>query len=219
MAIQLGKGKVISKGGQNTQGLEIALSKLGDGESIRIRLVGDVEPNYRYWASCTNGKQKPVITPFFDKETEVLSSNDPLLGDARKEFFYTINAIDRATNEMKILILKMTIYRTLVSFAMDEEYGNPADENSGYDIIITKERTGPKPMNVKYEIRAGRDTAPLTDAEKAMELHKLDELYAAPTEAEYMEWIKINTDILNVVSTPAPENDTVNTSTEDDIPF
>ena len=224
MGIKLGKGKVISKGGQNTQGLEIALSKLGDGESIRLRLIGEVEPNYRYWVPCANGKNKPVITPYFDKETEVISSSDPLLGEGRKEFFYTINALDRASNEMKILILKTTIYRTLASFAMDEEYGDPTDEKTGYDVTITKEKTGPKIMNVKYELRPSPKVSPLTESELSMPLHDLAELYAPKDEAEYLEWIKINTDILNVVPTsplPAPEEAAVNSNPvdEDDIPF
>ncbi len=200
MGIKLGKGKAISKGGQNTQGLEIALSKLGDGDSVRLRLIGDVNPAYRYWVQCSDGKQKPVITPYFDQENEVIKSTDPLLGEGRKEFFYTINALDRATGEMKILIIKTSIYRTLASFAVDEEYGDPADEKTGYDIIITKEKTGPLPMNVKYEVRAGRDVKPLTDAELSIETHKLEEIYAPKPEADYIEWIKMNTDILNVVS-------------------
>ena len=224
MAIKLGQGKVISKGGQSTQGLEIALSKLNDGDSIRVRLVGEVEPNYRYWVPCTNGKSKPIITPFFDKENEVLSSKDPLLGEGRKEFFYTMNAIvrsgsDTVPDEMKVLILKTTIYRSLVSLAMDEEYGDPTDVVTGYDIIITKERTGPKPMNVKYEVRAGRVATPLDDFEKGLEQHKLSELYKAPEESDYIEWISMNTDLLNVAASPTDVNVPSNSSADDDIPF
>ncbi len=223
MAIKLGKGKAISKGGKSTQGLEIALSKLNDGDSIRVRLIGEVEPNYRYWVACTNGKNKPIITPFFDKENEVLSSKDPLLGEGRKEFFYTMNAIVRSGNdtpdELKVLILKTTIYRSLVSLAMDDEYGDPADETSGYDIIITKERTGPKPMNVKYEVRAGRSTTPITDFEKGLELHDLAELYKAPEESDYIEWISMNTDILNVEASPTDVDIPANSEKDTDIPF
>jgi len=221
MGIRLGKGKPVVKGGKNTQGLEISLSKLEDGGSIRLRLVGEVEPNYRYWTQCTNGKAKPIITPFFDQETEVLSSKDPLMGVGRKEFFYTINAIDRATSEMKILILKTGIYRSLTSFALDEEYGDPTDEKLGYDVTITKESTGPKPINVKYDLRPSPKTSPLTDSEKAMTQHVLSEVYAAPEEAEYMEWIKINTDILNVVpdGPVAPADTPANSTEKEDIPF
>ena len=220
MGIKLGKGKVIAKGGKNSQGLEINLSKLDDGGSIRLRLLGEVEPGYRYWVKCTNGKTKPILTPFFDKETEVLSSKDPLLGDGRKEFFYTVNAIDRATGELKILLLKTTIYRSLVSLAQDDEYGDCMDEVTGYDIIITKESTGPLPMNVKYEVRAGRDTTPLTAEEKAMELHDLSEIYAPKSEADYIEWIKMETDILNVVpEVETAQVEAVNTDKDTDIPF
>ena len=214
MAIKLGEGKPISKGGNaNTSDIEIALSKLEDGGSVRLRLVGDVEPNYRYWVKCSDGKSKPIITPFFDKETEKIRFDDPLLGQGRKEFFYTINAIDRATKEMKVLILKTTIYRSLVSLAMDEEYGNPSDDKNGYDIIITKESTGPLPMNCRYGVRAGRNVTPLTTDEQAMERHDLPELYAPKDEAEYYEWIKINTDILDSKVEDSPPSDT------DDIPF
>jgi len=216
MGVKLGQGKPVSKGGGgNTSAIEINLSKLNDGESVRVRLVGEVEPAYRYWVKCDNGKQKPIITPYFNRETEVLSSQDPLLGVGRKEFFYTINAIDRATGEMKVLLLKTSVYRTLMSFAQDEEYGDPSDPDNGYDIVITKESTGPLAMNVKYEVKAGRNTTPLTEEEKNMELHNLAQLYAAPSESEYIEWIKMNTSVLNVPT----DNSEVNIEPEEDIPF
>ena len=218
MGIKLGQGKKISKGSGNTSEIEVNVSKLNDGESVRLRLVGDVEPNYRYWVKCSDGKQKPVITPYFNKETESISAQDPLLGEGRKEFFYTINAIDRASGEMKVLLLKTSIYRTLASFAVDEEYGNPADPDTGYDIIISKERTGPLPMNVKYEVRAGRNTTPLTDEERAMPLHNLAELYAPKDEADYTEWIKMNTDILDVKADPEAYGNS-EVKGEEDIPF
>ena len=220
MAIKLGQGKVLPKGGNvNTSDIEIRLSKLSDGDSIRLRLVGDVEPGYRYWVKCSDGKTKPIITPYFDKELEKIKADDPLLGEARKEFFYTINAIDRADGQMKVLILKTTVYRSLVSLAMDEEYGNPSDETNGYDIIISKESTGPQVQNVKYDVRPGRNTTPLTDEEKALELHDLETLYKPKDESDYVEWIKLNTDVLDVRADPNSAEVNTDATTETDIPF
>jgi len=204
--------------GPNTQDLELNLSKLQENGSIKIRLVGEVLPNWRYWVTTRDGKKKPKITPFFDRETEVISSDDPLLGNAQKEFFYTCNCLVRGNGapEMKILILKSSIYQYLYSLALDEEYGDPADPITGYDIVITKERTGSKPMNVKYNCRPGRGSTPLTPEEQALELHNLEKLYNPGTKEDYITWIKENTTVLDGQMMAEAEG---NTSREEDIPF
>jgi len=224
--MKFGEGKKLKNGnvGVNTQELEVSLSKLSENESIKIRLVGEVLPNYRYWVVTRDGKKLPKITPFFDRETESISSEDPLLGNAQKDFFYTCNCIVRGTStpEMKILILKSTVYQYLYSLALDDEYGDPADPETGYDIVITKERTGPKPMNIKYNCRPGRGSTPLTPEEKELGLHNLEELYNPGTKEDYITWVKENTTVLDAkmleeAQTYGSENSNVNK--DEDIPF
>jgi len=167
MGVKFGQGKEYKAGsGKNMSEIEINLSKLSDGEKVKLRLVGDVCPNYRYWVQTRDGKKKPKLTPFFDRETENMKSGDPLLGNAQKEFFYTVNCIDRSDGKVKILIMKQTVYRYLYSLACDPDYGDPADALNGYDLHIVKERTGPQPQNVKYNVSPALKLTPLTDEER-----------------------------------------------------
>jgi len=217
MGISLGEGKKITNTefAPNMRDHEINLSKECENGPIRLRLVGDVHPAFRYWVNTVEGKTRTVITPYFNPETEEWEQGDPLQGynDARREFFYSINCIDRATNTMRILIFKKTIYQFIYSIATDPDYGNPADPDSGYDIVISKEKTGPLPMNVKYAVLPGRNTTALTAEEKAMELFDLDTVYAPMSKDAYLDWIQKNTFALTT-NTEIPEQEG-----EDDIPF
>ena len=214
MGIAFGAGKEIKAGtGKNMSDIEINLSKLKDGEKVKLRVVGDVMPNYRYWVKTRDGKKKPRLTPFFDREIESINSADPLLGAGQKEFFYTVNCIDRSDGKMKILILKTTVYRYLYSLAVDPDYGNCADSTTGFDINIVKERTGPQAQNVKYNVSPSLKLTPLTDEEQAIELHNLEDLYNPGTEEDYLVWIRENTTVLDV------ENGDPEHGMKEDIPF
>lgn len=215
MGIKLGEGKKVTneKFAPNMREHEINLSKDCENGPVRLRLVGDVHPAFRYWVKTIDGKNRTVITPYFNSETEEWEPGDPLqnYNDARREFFYTINCIDRATNTMRILIIKKTIYQFIYSIATDPDYGNPADPENGYDIVISKEKTGPLPMNVKYSVLPGRNTTALTEEEKAMELFDLDEIYAPMSKDDYTEWVQKNTFALSA-------NTEINED-EEDIPY
>ena len=81
----------------------------------------------------------------FDAET-IFRHFDEISSDIyadKPQFAYVCNVIDRKDNQIKLFDLKATIYRQIVDFARDGEYGNPADETSGYDITIVKEKTEP----------------------------------------------------------------------------
>lgn len=174
---------------------EIRLSELKDGASLTVRLIGEVHPAYRYWVTDKSGKHFPIIAAGFNSFTEEWDNveNDILyknLGSSkpRLEFYYTINCIDRADGNIKILPLKTTIYNALIDLASNPNYGDPGSIEDGYDITITKERTGPKPMNVKYNILPGRYNTPLTEAERELELYNLAELIRPKD--NYNEYIK-----------------------------
>jgi len=228
MGKTFGTGKKASTGvnfGPNMKEHEIKLSKACNGGPLRLRLIGEVQPAYRYWVTTTTGDKRTVITPYFDQEAEEWVKGDPLASypDARKEFYYTINCIDRADQKMKILLLKASIYNYLHSLAQNPDYGNPADPEHGYDIIITKESTGPLPKNVKYTVTPGRNNTPLTEEEKKMELFNLEEAYAPLSKEDYERWIVENTYALvnqaNTTANTGAANEQVSTLLEDDIPF
>ena len=178
---------------------EIQRITLGNGDN-KLRLIGDVMPRYVYWLTTKDGKRMPVECLKFDRNTEQFSGTEdpfdevsPDIYADKPQFAYVCNVIDRSDNQVKLFDLKATIYRQIVDFAKDPEYGNPADETSGYDITIVKEKTGPLPQNVKYTVRPARASTALTDDEKSAELFDLDRIYKRPDYTEQKRWLLENT--------------------------
>ena len=58
--------------------------------------------------------------------------------------------VDRSDGKIKLFDLRSTIYSQIVDYASNPEYGNPSDPETGYDVTVKKEKTGPLPQNVKY---------------------------------------------------------------------
>jgi hypothetical protein len=171
-----------------------------DGPDTRVRFVGPVLPRYVYWVVTNEGKKYPLECLSFDRETEQFTgARDPLkeLPDyiyaEKPQFAYVCNVIDRKDAAVKLLDLKTTIYKQLVDYATNPDYGSPADDQNGYDITIKKEKTGPQPQNVKYTVMPSRNTIPLTEAEKERELFKLDSIFKRQTYEEQKEWLLKNT--------------------------
>ena len=156
---------------------EIQRLQLPIGDT-KIRLVGELMPRYVYWITTTEGKRMPVECLSFSRETQ---------------FAYICNIIDRRDGQIKIFDLKSTIYRQIVDFAGNPEYGNPAHPDTGYDITVKKEKTGPLPQNVKYTCLPARASTALTEEEKKAELFELNRIYKRQTYEEQKKWMLDNT--------------------------
>tara|TARA_Y100000034_G_scaffold136800_2_gene215909 strand:+ start:6946 stop:7590 length:645 start_codon:yes stop_codon:yes gene_type:complete len=167
----------------------------------KIRLVGGVLPRYVYWVTTKEGKKMPIECLSFNRDTESMddSLQDPIkelpdeIVDIKPQFGFICNVIDRDSKEIVIFDLKMTIFKQIVEFAGNPDFGNPADEEKGYDITIKKEKTGPLPQNVKYTCMPGRSNTPLTDKEKEMETFDLHSIYKRPTYDEQRQWLMQHT--------------------------
>jgi hypothetical protein len=190
------KGKKAS----NSERKEIKRLTLKDGDT-RVRLVGGVLPRYVYWVTTKEGRKMPVECLQFNRETENFDNNldDPIkelpedVYNEKPGFAYVCQVIDRADGEVKLFDLRATIYGQIVDLAVDPDYGSPADPESGYDITIKREKTGPKPQNVKYSILPARGNSPLTEAEKALELYDLEKILKRQTYDEQKKWLLENT--------------------------
>lgn len=172
-----------------------------DGPETRVRFVGDVLPRYVYWITTSEGKRIPQECLSFDRDTEQFSSRfkDPFkelteaVFDEKPTFSYVCNVIDRKDGQVKLMDLKTTIYKQIIDYAVNPEYGNPSDPEQGYDITIKKEKTGPQPQNVKYTVMPSRNTVPLTAEEEEMDLYNLDAIFKRPSYEEQKEWLLKNT--------------------------
>lgn len=191
------KGKQKKDSGERR---EIKRLSITNGDT-RVRLVGNLLPRYVYWVVTKEGRKFPVECLQFDRATESWDNNapDPVkeidaeVYSEKPQFAYVCNVIDRADGEVKLLDLRSTVYQQIVDYATNPDYGNPADSDSGYDITIKREKTGPLPQNVKYTIIPARTNAALTDEEKALELYNLDTILKRPTYDDQKKWLLENT--------------------------
>jgi len=187
-------------GGGSGQRREIERLTLPIGDT-KIRLIGEVLPRYVYWVVTSEGKKMPVECLQFDRQTEGFNNNakDPMkevdedIYSDKPQFAYVCNVIDRKDNKIKIFDLRSTIYKQIVDYATNPDYGNPADDDAGYDITIKKEKTGPLPQNVKYSVIPARSNSALSDAEKSADLFELDKIYKRQSYEEQKEWLLQNT--------------------------
>ena len=168
----------------------------------KIRLVGQVLPRYVYWITTKEGRKMPVECLQYIREKEAFDSSaqDPMkeldedVYDEKAQFAYVCNVFDRNdNNEIKLLDLRATIYQQIVDYAVNADYGNPADPETGYDLTIKKESTGPKPQNVKYTIIPARNNVALTAEEQAAELFDLDAIFKRQNYDDQKKWLLDNT--------------------------
>jgi hypothetical protein len=169
---------------------------------FKSRFIGGVLPRYVYWVVTKEGKKRSIECLSFDRATQ---SFDPNLQDPMKEvpaelyaekpsFAYVAQSIDRSNGVITLHDpLKKQAYDEIVALAQNPEYGNPADEVKGYDVTITKQKTGPLPQNVKYKVTAGRASTPLTEEELKLDKYDLDKLFKRPTYEEQKKWLMENT--------------------------
>lgn len=197
VAWEKAKGKQTSG---NQQKRDIERVSLGLGDS-KIRLIGDVMPRYCYWVVTKDGKKMPVECLQFDRDTESFNANirDPFkemdadVYSEKPQFAYVCNVIDRKDNKIKLLDLRSTIYAQIVDYATNPEYGSPADPETGYDLTLKKEKTGPLPQNVKYTVIPARSSKALSAEEREMELFDLSKIFKRQTYDEQKQWLLENT--------------------------
>ena len=191
------KGKQSTGSGQRR---EIQRLTMGIGDT-KLRLIGEVMPRYCYWVVTTEGKKMPVECLQFSRDTESFDNKaeDPFkeIDDAiyadKPQFSYVCNVIDRADGQIKLFDLRSTIYSQIVDYATNPDYGNPSDPDSGYDLTVKKEKTGPLPQNVKYTCLPARASKALTEDEQKAELFDLSRIYKRQNYEDQKKWMLENT--------------------------
>ncbi len=192
------------------------IERLTINGDVKIRFVGEVLPRYVYWVLNKEGKRMPVECLPFDRTSETFNANardpfkelPPEIYSEKPVFAYVCNVLDRTDGKIKLFDIKSTIYKQIVDYARNPEYGNPADPDKGYDITIKKEKTGPLPQNVKYTCVPARTSKALTSEEKSLELYEISKMYKRPTYEEQKKWLLDNTNLFASLtdSSLAPED-------------
>lgn len=192
-----------AKGVQKGERREIDRLTFPIGET-KIRLVGGVLPRYVYWVTTTQGKKAPVECLRFIRETEEFDDKQPdpikevseeIFND-KPQFAYICNVLPKNEGsgvKIQLCDLKATIYKQILDFAKNDEWGNPASKDNGYTLTIKKEKTGPLPQNVKYTVIPSPAKKPLTKEELELDLYEFEKMYKRPTYEEQKQWLLQNT--------------------------
>lgn len=158
-----------------------------DGEN-KVRIVGDLLARYVYWIKGENDKPLPFECLAFNRESEKFDNKET---DHVKDFYpdmkcswaYAIQCIDLANGELKILNLKKKLLGQIMD-AADQLEKDPTDPVDGFDIVFTKKKTGPLPINVEYTVQVLKcKPRPLNEdeLETIKDLKSMDEVLPRPT--------------------------------------
>lgn len=141
-----------------------------DGENT-VRLVGGILPRYVYWVKGTNNKDIPIECLAFSREKEKFDNLEvdyvqSYFPDKKCSWSYSINCIDPTDGKVKVLNLKKKLFEQIMSAA--EDLGDPTQEDTGWDIVFKRAKTGPLAFNVEYTLSVLRcKKRALTEAERA----------------------------------------------------
>jgi len=180
MALKFGE----SAGGAQKSKLDRVEVKTGEN---RLRMFGDLRARYVYWIPGENGKNIPFECLEFDPNTEKFNSGEKdwvkeYFPDVKCQWSYSIQAIQ--DGQPKVWDLKKKLNDAVIKNAKDPELGDPTDPETGWDIVFTKEKTGPLPINVSYALSERKlKQRPLTDEEREIiaNAKPIEELIPRPT--------------------------------------
>ena len=149
-----------------------------DGEQdIRIICPEDGDPFKEAWVHYRIGEEAPFLCPkknfgencpvcdfawqLYD-EGDTKSAKE-LLPSAR----YLSPVVVRETdNEVKIWNYSKTVYRELIGYIMNEEYGDITDPESGIDFTLTYDLEAAKNRQLATRLVAKRKSSPLAEDKK-----------------------------------------------------
>ena len=171
--------------------------KFADGVNT-FRIVSEVMPGYKYWKKTPDGTNVPLDCLSFDREKEkfVNSAEDPVrkyFPDEKCSWAYSSFAIDRSDNKLKLIDHKKKLFEQILALA--KKLGDPTDHETGWDIVVERERTGPKPFNVEYhldQIESMQSQGPLSDDDKKLlkDMPNIEDFLKRPTPEEQDAFIR-----------------------------
>ena len=114
-----------------------------------------------------------------EKVDELRKSEDPRDVElptqiaSRRRVFYNIIDLDDVESGVQIFSSGVTIFKELLMYVADPDWGDITDPEEGYDIVIEREGTG---IDTKYTVRAKKNPTSLIDPGLLDELRDLDEM-------------------------------------------
>lgn len=177
----------------------------------RFRMIGDILPMYSYWCKLADESGSVPVEclgfnrveeRFDNKEPDIVRNNDP---EAKCSWSYKGLVIDREDGKIKVFDHKKKLLEAIIKLA-SKKMGDPTDPDKGWDIVVEKEKTGPLPFNVSYNLEViDIEHSALTDEEKEMvkEHPTIDTFFKRPTAEEQAKFF--NEKILGNDTEEVPE--------------
>lgn len=131
--------------------------KMVPGEN-KVRIFGGVLARYIYWVPNKDGVKSPVECLAFNRETETFDNQEKdwvkeYFPDLTPEWAYASLCLDTKSDDKVVRIFnhKRKLFGTIVD--MVEDLGDPSDADKGWDIVFSRDKTGPKVYNVEYNVK------------------------------------------------------------------
>ena len=162
-----------TKGGADSN--KVVYAKLVNGVPFQFRIFGDIHRSYAYWLKNAAGKSAKFENLGFNPETErfdsgeqdaireagitELNSYTKKVEGIKSKRSYSVQVINRATNQMEVLDLKKSIFDGVISFMQDLEI----EDVSSVEWVVMK--SGTTWNDTKYVLdviktqKANKDTA------------------------------------------------------------
>lgn len=129
--------------------------KMTPGEN-KVRLFGGVLARYIYWVPNSDGVKSPVECLAFNRELEKFDNKEKdwvseYYPDLTPQWAYASLCLDPSDNTVKIFNHKRKLFGTVVDMVQD--LGDPSDPEKGWDLVFSRDETGPKVYNVEYNVK------------------------------------------------------------------
>ena len=92
---------------------------------------------------------------------------------SRRRVFYNIIDLDDIESGVQVFSSGVTIFKELLMYVADPDWGDITDPEQGYDIVLDREGTG---IDTKYNVRAKKNPTALIDPALLDELRDLDDM-------------------------------------------
>ena len=183
------------------------------------------------WVKNSNGDSKAFECLSFDREKEKFTNvekdhiqenvmvKDPKTGEEKPitcQWSYAVQVI--SDNKLQTFNLKKKMFQQIVENA-PKLGGDPTDIDEGYDIVVTRKKTGPHAFNVEYTLDVitmmQNGKRPLSEEERELlkEMKPIDELIPRPTPDEQLaELEKFLSGEDDSAGTPSNSTDNTNRS-------
>ncbi len=176
---------------------EVEYYKFKEGKN-KFRMIGDVLPRYVYWKKSSDGEKNLAIECLaFDRDKEKFTNVEKdwfqhYFPDEKCNWSYLVQVIDPEDGKVKVLGLKKRLFQSIQDLAA-EHLGDPTDLEDGWDVVVSRKKTGPLNFNVEYsldQLACKKRKLSAEEKEAAKNAKNIDDLFPRPTPEDQKAFIE-----------------------------